>query len=192
MPNAVVYLQGSAVFVASEGEGEGVTLTAEEASKPGPIVPELKELAWGAGSFVVFALLMRFVLFKRVKTGMDARYNGIQADHDAADRERSDAKAELSSYEGQVAAIKAEAASRIDAARVTLEGERQAQLADVNARIAQARSESVAQAETVRAEAQQHVHAAVSDVAGRAGELATGRKPSQAVVSRVVDEVMAR
>ena len=41
---------------------------------PSPIAPEVKELVWGAGSFIVFALLMRFFLFPKLKKGMDARY----------------------------------------------------------------------------------------------------------------------
>ena len=47
-------------------------------------------------------------------------------------------------------------------------------------------------AEAARAAARDQIAAAVSDVAGRAGELATGRRPSAVVVERVVNEVMAR
>ena len=36
---------------------------------PSPIAPELKEIAWGAGSFIVLALLMRFFLFPRLQAG---------------------------------------------------------------------------------------------------------------------------
>ena len=36
------------------------------------------------------------------------------------------------------------------------------------------------------------IQAAVADVAGRAGELATGRRPDASVVTRVVNEVMAK
>ena len=36
------------------------------------------------------------------------------------------------------------------------------------------------------------IQSAVADVAGRAGELATGRRPDDAMVNRVVGEVMAR
>ena len=39
---------------------------------PGPIVPELKEVAWCAGSFILLALLLRFWLVPAVKKGMDA------------------------------------------------------------------------------------------------------------------------
>ena len=183
-----IYWHGSAVhFVAADESGTAETVSKE----PGPIVPELKELAWGAGSFIVFALLMRFVLFPKVKKGMDARYNSIQSSHDTADAERSSARAEIADYEAQLAAIKAEAAKVVDAARITLETERQAKLAEVNAGIAERKAAAAAQAEGVRTAARDQIHAAVSDVAGRASELATGRRPADAVVAQVVSEVMA-
>ena len=62
----------------------------------------------------------------------------------------------------------------------------------LNARIAEQRAAAQADADAVRAAARDQIHAAVSDVAGRAGELATGRKPAADVVDRVVSEVMAR
>jgi len=190
--SAVVHLQGSSVHVTIPTRG--VQAAGEEAvsKDPGPIVPEVKELAWGAGSFIVFALLMRFVLFPKVKTGMDARYHGIRSSHESADAERASARAEVADYESQLAAIKAEAARVVDAARATLEGERQAELARVNARIAEQRAVADAEAQAARVAARDQVHAAVADVAGRAGELATGRRPGADVVTRVVSEVMAR
>lgn len=202
MHSAVVHLHvvhghGSTVSVVlaprAGDEGTEEEAHSETVSKdPGPIVPEMKELAWGAGSFIVLALLMRFFLFPKLKKGMDARYHGIRSSHDNADAERAAARAEVAEYEAQLAGIKAEAAKIVDAARVTLEAERQTTLAEVNARLAEQRAAATAQAEAVRAAAQSQIHAAVSDVAGRAGELATGRKPGADVVDRVVSEVMAR
>jgi F-type H+-transporting ATPase subunit b len=186
---AVIHLQGSEVFLLPMEE-EGAEEAVDEG--PGPIVPEAKELYWGAGSFVVFAILMRLFLFPRVKKGMDARYHGIRAAHDAADTERASAKAEVADYDAQFAAVKAEASARVDTARHTLEAERQAALAEVNARIAEARSQAQARADEVRASVQDQIKSAVSDVAGRAGELATGRKPNADVLQRVVGEVMAQ
>ena len=58
--------------------------TTEDAG-PSPIAPEVKELAWGAGSFIVLFVLMRLVLFPRLKKGMDARYGKIRGDHETAD-----------------------------------------------------------------------------------------------------------
>jgi F-type H+-transporting ATPase subunit b len=184
--SAVVHLHGSVVHFLTAAAEEPVS------ADPGPIVPELKELAWSFGSFVVFALLMRFWLFPKLKKGMDARYQGIRSAHESADTERSNARAEVADYQAQVAAIKAEAAREVEGARNTVEAERQAKLAEVNARLADQRAAANAEAAAERAAAQDQIHAAVSDVAGRAGELATGRMPSADVVTRVVSEVMAR
>jgi F-type H+-transporting ATPase subunit b len=181
---AVNHLQGLATRLAAEGveAGEG----------PGPIVPELKELYWGAGSFIVFALLMRFYLFPRLKQGMDARYAGIRADHEQADAARAAARAEVADYEAQLAAVKAEAAAKVDVARQALEAERQEQVKALNAQLAERRAAAQAETEAAKAAVRDQIHAAVADVAGRAGELATGRRPDATVVARVVNEVMAR
>ncbi|MFM2076708.1 MAG: synthase subunit [Actinomycetota bacterium] len=186
MHSAVVHLHGSLVRL-SAAAAEPVY-----SKDPGPIVPELKELVWGAGAFIVFALLMRFYLFPKLKKGMDARYQGIRSSHESADAERSSARAEVADYAAQVAAIKAEAAREVEAARSTVEAERQAKLAEVNAVLSAQRAAAAAEAQAERAAAEEQVHTAVADVAGLAGELATGRRPSADVVARVVSEVMAR
>jgi F-type H+-transporting ATPase subunit b len=182
----------TATPTAAEGEHTENTVSAADASKPGPIVPEVKELVWGAGSFIVFALLMRFLLFPKLKRGMDARYEHIRGGHETADQLRSGARAEIADYESQVAAIRVEAAQVVDAARQTVEGERQARLAEVNARLDQVRAAALQETNDAREAARGQIHAAVSDVAGRAGELATGQRPPDHVVDRVVGEVMAR
>ncbi len=186
MHSAVVHLHGSLVHLVSAAAEETVS------KDPGPIVPELKELYWSIGSFVVFALLMRFWLFPKLKKGMDARYEGIRSAHESADAERSSARAEVADYEAQVAAIKAEAAREVEAARSTLEAERQAKLAEVNAKLSAQRAAAAADAQAERDAARDQIHSAVADVAGLAGELATGRRPSADVVTKVVSEVMAR
>jgi len=192
---AVVHLEGTSITVhltPMEGEGSEELAGVTDPKEPGPIVPELKELAWGAGSFIVFALLMRFFLFPRLKKGMDARYHGIRSAHESADAERAAARAEVADYEAQLAAIKAEAARTVDAARATLETERAAAMAEVNAEMSSLRSAAMADAEAAKAAVRDQIAAAVGDVAGTAGQLATGRRPSDDVVARVVQEVMAR
>ena len=188
MHSAVVHLHGFVHHLAAAAEGAGASVSKD----PGPIVPEVKELLWSIGSFVVFALLMRFWMFPKLKKGMDARYHGIRSAHESADAARSAARAEVADYESQLAAIKAEAAREVEAARAQLETERQAKLAEVNARLAEQRGAAAAEAQAAKDAARDHIHAAVSDVAGRAGELATGRRPSDDVINRVVTEVMAR
>jgi F-type H+-transporting ATPase subunit b len=129
---------------------------------PSPIVPEMKELAWGAGSFIVFALLMRFFLFPRLKKGMDSRYNSIREGHENA-----------------------------DATRATLETERQAAITAANARIATQREAAMAAAEAARAAGRSQVESAVVEVVSSAVEIATGKRPDGSAVSRAVADAMS-
>lgn len=166
----------------------------EEAAGPesdlNPIFPELKEVVWGFGAFVVLALALRLFLFRKVRDGMDARYAKITGDTDAAEALTASARAEVAGYEAQVAAVRAEAQSRVEAARSTLEAERAAQIAEVNARIAAKRGAAAAEVEAAREAAQGQVQSAVADVASRVAELATGRQPAAGVVDAAVAEAM--
>ena len=164
--------------------------TTEDAG-PSPIAPEVKELALGAGSFIVLFVIMRLVLFPRLKQGMDARYGKIRGDHDTADSVRAAAKAEVAAYEAELATVKAEARQRIDAARVTLEGERTAALTEANARIGTRRAEAMEASDAAKAAAAEHIEAAVVDVSSRVTELATGRRPDAAQVSTIVSALRA-
>jgi hypothetical protein len=58
--------------------------------------------------------------------------------------------------------------------------------------LAERRAAAQAESDAARLAVRDQIQAAVADVAGRAGELATGRRPDASMVSRVVDEVMAR
>lgn len=170
----------------------GEKITYEECGPgPSPIMPEVKELAWGAGAFVVFALLMRFFLFPRLKKGMDARYTSIREGHENADAARSSARAEVAQYEAAVASAKADAAKVVDAARVTLESERQAQISSANARINAKREAAQRDAEAAKAAVRGQIESAVSDVVSSAVEAATGKRPDSSSVSRAVADAMS-
>jgi F-type H+-transporting ATPase subunit b len=165
--------------------------TTAEDKGPSPIAPEVKELVWGGGSFIVLFVLMRLFLFPRLKKGMDARYGKIRGDHEAAEATRAAALAEVAEYENELAAIKAEARQRVDAARQILESERSAALAEANARIAAKRAEAMAAAEAARTAAADQIQAAVADVSTRVTELATGHRPDPAKVTEIVSSLVA-
>lgn len=192
MLTAVVSVTGASIDVRFVGGGHAVA--AEEGGVPesdlNPIFPEVKELLWGFGSFVVFALLMRYFLYPRLRKGMDARYQLIRGGHDDAARVTASARQDVADYEAQVQAIRGEAQQRVDAARTTLERERSERLSEVNARIAEKRAAAATQVEQARAAAQTDVESAVRVVASRAGELAIGRAPSADVVDRAVTDTM--
>lgn len=172
---------------AADEEGE-----AEEAETDlNPIFPEVKEMAWGFGSFVVLAILMRYFLYPRLRTGMDARYRLIEGGHEQAEQVTTSARNDVAEYERQVAAIKAEAQQRVEAARATLEAERAERLAEVNARVAERRVAAATDVEAARTAAQSEVESAVRAVAAHAGQLATGRAPDPDVVARAVADAMS-
>jgi F-type H+-transporting ATPase subunit b len=194
---AVVTVTGRDVEVALSGapfpatdEGEEEEHEVAENDK-NPIAPEPKEIIWGFGSFVVFALLMRFWLYPRLRKGMDARYALIRGGHEQAEYITDAARDDASAYETQLATIKAEAQARIEAARSTLEGERAEKMTAVNARIAEKRAAAATEVEQARQAAQADVENAVRAVAARAGELATGRSPDPDVVNAAVADVMS-
>ena len=207
MLTAVVIRSGEALqvrLISSESSEEGkefdpsVCSFEPEASNPTecgpgpqPIIPEMKELAWGAGSFIVFALLMRFFLFPRLKKGMDSRYNSIREGHENADATRASARSEVAQYEAAVVAAKAEAAKVVDAARATLETERQAAITAANARIAAQREAAMASADAARTAGRSQVESAVVEVVSSAVEIATGKRPDGSAVSRAVADAMS-
>jgi F-type H+-transporting ATPase subunit b len=157
---------------------------------PSPLAIETKELLWGGGAFIILLLAMRLWLFPAVKRGMDARYGHIRSGHEQADQARADARREVADYEAALAAVRAEANQRIDAARQTLEAERAARLASVNSAITVKREAATAAAAAAREAAQGDVSAAVADVTRRTVELAIGKAPDVAAVRSAVGSVM--
>jgi F-type H+-transporting ATPase subunit b len=155
-----------------------------------PIAIEMNELAWGFGSFAVMALVMRYVLYPKLKRGMDERAEGVRRDRAAAEALTASARADVASYETQVASLRAEAQQRVEVARATLEAERVERLAAANVEIADRRAVAMAQVDAARAAAQSDVETAVVDVVGRLAELATGRPVDSSIVSNSVRSAM--
>jgi F-type H+-transporting ATPase subunit b len=170
-------------------EGAPAGEAAVEDTGPNPIAPEVKELAWGAGAFIVLALAMRFFLFPRVKQGMDARYGKIRGDLEGADAAKAAAERDVAEYQAALAEARAEAAGRVEAARATLEAERQARLAEVNARVGERRAAAAAAADEAKRAARSQVESAAGDVAAAVAEAAIGRRPGADAVARAVSGV---
>lgn len=168
----------------------GAEPTEELDEGPSPIAPEPKELLWGLGAFLVFLVLMRLVLFPKLKAGMTARYSMISSGHERADALREEAKGEVAEYEAALATVRAEGMSRVEAASRELEAERSERLGAVNAGIADRRAAAAAEQEAAKTAARDSIEAAVVDVAGRAVELSIGRRPDDAAVRRAAVEAI--
>ncbi|HSP29954.1 MAG TPA: ATP synthase F0 subunit B [Ilumatobacteraceae bacterium] len=194
MLTAVVTSSGPTIEVTLLGADFVTAEEGEEAAGPesdlNPIFPEVKEVVWGFGAFVVLALAMRLFLFRKVRDGMTARYDRIEGDLESAQESTTSARADVAEYEAQVAAVRADAQTRVEAARATLEAERTEQIAAANARIADKRSAAAAEVEAAKLAARGQVESAVVDVATRLSELAAGRRPNDDVVQRAVGDAM--
>ena len=177
------------VLVAAE-EGTSEATAAVDGTGPNPIAPEAKELFWGAGSFIVFLIVMRLFLFPRLKRGMDARYEGIRGNFEQADKTRQAAQADVAAYEAALAEVRAEAATRVDKARQTLDAERSAKIAEANTRIAAKRAAAEAELEAARTAVRDQIAAAVAQVTERTTQLAVGKSPDASVVKQAVQQVM--
>ena len=174
------------VVSAETGSEEGAPVSAG----PNPIAPEIKELAWGAGSFIVFLFFMRLFLVPKVRKGMASRYESIQADHEYASATRDGAKQDVARYESAITEIRSEASRRLEIARQTLDKERQEKVAQVNAQIAQRRAVAETEVAAARAAAQSQIVTAVGAVTTRATQIAVGVSPDAAIVSRSVQQAM--
>ncbi len=170
--------------------GEPIETDPAECPELNPIAPEAKEMIWGFGAFVVMAIVIRYLLFPKIREGMSARYDKIHGDQESAETLTASARADVAEYEARLASVRAEAQSKLDAARATLESERSEQLAAVNARIAEKRAAAQAEVDAARAAARGDVEGAVTDVVGRATEIATGRAPDAATVRSAVNDAM--
>jgi F-type H+-transporting ATPase subunit b len=167
------------------------TTTEVPETGPSPIAPETKELLWGAGAFIVLAILVRLFLFPRLKKGMDARHELIRSELEEAERIRAQAEAELAEYNAALAQVRAEANVRIDAARQTLEADRQARLAHVNAEIAARRAAAAAEAEAAKAAAREQVIGAGAQVATVAAQHVLGRPVDLGAARAAVEGAMS-
>jgi F-type H+-transporting ATPase subunit b len=171
-------------LVAAETGGEPADLG------PNPIAPELKELLWGGGSFLVLLIIMKF-LFPVLRKGMQARYDKIHNDHEQATAMTASAQSEVAEYRAALAGLRAEAAARLDVARATLEAERAARLAEVNAQIDVERRKAMEQAEAARAAVKDQVRAAVTEVTSQGTALVLGAPADPATVERAVNSALS-
>lgn len=175
-------LEAGAPMAAVEGEAN------TEDKGPSPIAPEGKELIWGGGSFIVLLVLMRLVLFPRVKKGIAIRYGNIRSNIDGATSVRAEARNEVATYERALVDARADASRRVDEARRALDAERQVAIAAVSSRIAARKAEVEASNAAIRAAASADVSLAIASVATAATQIAVGRAPDAAVVARAVEE----
>ena len=172
------------------GGEDAFTIGSENCPELNPIAPEVKEMVWGFGCFLVLLIAMRLWLFPKVRQGMQARYDKVQSDRESAETLTAAARADVAEYEARLTSVRAEAHQKVDAARPTLEAERSEQIGAVNARISEKRAAAAAEVDAARQAAMADVESAVTDVVTRATQIAIGKVPDTAVVESAVRSSM--
>jgi F-type H+-transporting ATPase subunit b len=185
-----VHLQAEATTTTvAESTGTEAT-TAADSKEPSPLKPDLKEVFWGLGSFVVLLALMRLWLYPRVKAGMDARQDHIAKGLAEAAAVRGAAEAEVADYQAALAEVRAEAQSRVDAAAREVEADRAAQLAAANSAAAERKAAAATEIDAAKAAVAGRVAEAASDVVSAAASRVLGQAPGADAVSGAVQQVM--
>jgi len=168
--------------IVTEGHADGASDSAQKALEdveeeledcleaPSPIIPELNEIIWGGGAFLVLLGLMLWKGFPAVKNIMDERTDRIANDLDEAERAKTDAQGVKAQYDAELADAKAEAARIIEEARQQA-GEVRASLeARAEADIAEMRVSAQAEADGARSRAMAELQSEVSDIVVGAAE----------------------
>ena len=137
---------------------------------PSPILPELNEIIWGGGAFLILFVLMVKKGFPAVQGAMDARADRIRADLDEADQAKLDAQSVKASYEARLADAKSEASRLIDEARGDAERVRADLVARAEADAAGIRERAAVESDAAKAQAIADLRTEVAAIALGAAE----------------------
>ncbi len=160
----------TAVIVAAEH--------AESVKAKNPIVPEGKEIFWGAVSFVLVFALLAWKAWPAIKKALADREAKIKADLEGAEAAKTEAESSLVEYQRQLAEARNESGKIIEEARLAAD---------------QVRKDLIARAETdasdLRERAQEDIRLAteraMADLQGRVAELSI--ELAEKVVERNLD-----
>ena len=137
---------------------------------PSPIIPEINEVIWGGGAFVVLLALMLWKGFPAVQKIMNERSEKIATDLDEADKAKSEAQAVKSKYEAELADAKSAAAAVIEEARQQAEVLRSDLQQRAEAEIAEMKEQAAADIDTARERAMGDLQSEVSEIVVGAAE----------------------
>jgi len=151
---------------------------AEDVKAKNPIVPEGKEIFWGAISFVLVFAILAWKAWPAIKKALADREAKIKGDLESAEAAKTEAETSLAQYQQQLAEARNEAGKIIEEARLAAD---------------QVRKDLIARAETdasdLRARAQEDIRLAteraMADLQGRVAELSI--ELAEKVVERNLD-----
>jgi len=155
---------------------------------PNMIFPELNEIIWGGAAFLILLVVMVKKGFPAVKGAMDARAERIQADLDAAETAKSDARAIQADYEARLADAKGEAARLFEEARATADQLRVDLEARFEAEDVERRVRATADIEAKGQQAIADLRVQVADIALGAAERVVHSSLDEDAQRRLIDQ----
>ena len=155
---------------------------------PSPIIPELNEVIWGGGAFLILFVVMVKKGFPAVKAAMDARADKIRDDLDAAEKAKTDAQSVHADYEARLADAKNEASRLIDEARGAADQVRADLVAKADADISDMKSRAASEIEASRQQAIADLRAEVAGIALGAAEKVVQSSLDDDAQRRLVDQ----
>ncbi len=163
---------------------------------PSPIIPELDEIIWGGGAFLILLFFMITKGMPAVQGAMSARSEKIASDLDAAEQAKSDATKIKADHAAELAGAKAEAAALIDEARGQADQLKTDLQTRAEADIAEMRTRAQADIEASRTQAISDLRSEVSQIAVGAAEAVIranlDANAQSALVDAYIDEVAGR
>ena len=155
-----------------------VVVAAESVKAKNPIVPEGKEIFWGAICFAIVFGILAWKAWPAIKKAIQDREDRIKADLERAESAKTEAESSLADYQRQLAEARNEAGKIIEEARLAAD---------------QVRKDLIARAETeaadLRTRAQDDIRLAteraMADLQGRVAELSI--ELAEKVVERNLD-----
>ena len=155
---------------------------------PSPIIPELSEVIWGGGAFLILFVVMVKKGFPAVKAAMDARADKIRDDLDAAERAKTDAQSVHADYEARLADAKNEASRLIDEARGAADQVRSDLVAKAETDVSEMKSRAASEIEASRQQAIADLRAEVAGIALGAAEKVVQSSLDDDAQRRLVDQ----
>ena len=135
--------------------------------------------------------MLLFLLWKfgypAMTKGLDERAERIRSDLDAADSAKSDAQAELASYQEQLKGAREEATRMRDDARSEMDDYKAQRRAEIDAELAEYRERAKAEADAAKSEALADVRSEVAALAIGAAERVVERNLDQATSAQLVE-----
>jgi F-type H+-transporting ATPase subunit b len=169
------------------------TSTIDDCQKaPSPLKPENNEIIWGSLAFIVLFIAMLKWGVPAVRNMEHAREERIRNDLEGAEHARSEAEAEKTQYESQIANSRNEAGQIIDEARQSAEVVRRDLIAKAEADANEIRERAQADIANQRTQAMAQLRSEVAqlsiDLAGRIVERNLDNDTNRQLVDSFIDQ----